>query len=246
MSLGVGDRFQKETKYFREKMLGGYLDWSNRPSAYKHFSNSKIVELPLPEPAKNFSLEAALRNRRSTRDFSPKPMNLRQLSLLLWASTGIQNRIDGHDFRTAPSAGALYPIETYVVSNNVEGLRKALFHYSIEHHWLEELQEGDLALPIARAALDQEMFAKAAVIFLWTAIFGRSKWKYRQRAYRYVYLDAGHIAQNLALAATGSGLGSCQVGAFFDDEVNNIIGIDGEEESAIYLSIVGYPATRDG
>jgi SagB-type dehydrogenase family enzyme len=77
--------------------------------------------------------------------------------------------------------------------------------------------------------------------FVWTAIFERSKWKYKQRAYRYVYLDAGHIAQNLALAATSIGLGSCQIGAIFDDEVNAIIGVDGINESAIYLSVVGHP-----
>jgi SagB-type dehydrogenase family enzyme len=85
------------------------------------------------------------------------------------------------------------------------------------------------------------MLLGAAAIFVWTAIFARSKWKYRQRAYRYVYLDAGHIAQNLALSATSLGLGSCQVGAFYDDEVNKIVGVNGAEESAIYLSVIGYP-----
>jgi SagB-type dehydrogenase family enzyme len=85
------------------------------------------------------------------------------------------------------------------------------------------------------------MFLDAATIFVWTAIFDRSKWKYRQRAYRYVYFDVGHIAQNLALSATSRGLGICRVGAFFDDEVNRIVGVDGAEESTTYLSVVGYP-----
>jgi SagB-type dehydrogenase family enzyme len=84
------------------------------------------------------------------------------------------------------------------------------------------------------------MFIKAPVVLIWTAVFERSKWKYAQRAYRYVYLDAGHIAQNLALSATSIGLGSCQVGAFFDDEINQILGIDGTEESVIYLGVVGH------
>ena len=94
---------------------------------------------------------------------------------------------------------------------------------------------------IVLAALNQKMCIEAAAVFIWTAVFGRSKWKYKQRAYRYVYLDAGHIAGNLTLAATAAGLGTCQIGAIFDDEVNAIIGVDGKVESAIYLSLVGHP-----
>ena len=241
MFVGIGDRFQKETKYFREKLSGGYLDWSNKPSTYKHYPNSRIVELPSPKSVENMSLDEVFKNRRSIRRFSLKPVSKIQLSYLLWASTGIQRREREYEFRTVPSAGALYPIETYLISNNVEGFEKAVYHYSIESHLLEELRKGDSVTSIARAALDQEMFLRAATIFVWTAIFSRSKWKYKQRAYRYVYLDAGHIAQNLALSATSIGLGSCQVGAFFDDEVNQIIGVDGAEESALYLSVVGSP-----
>jgi SagB-type dehydrogenase family enzyme len=94
---------------------------------------------------------------------------------------------------------------------------------------------------LARACLGQEILISAVVVFVWSGIFVRSKWKYKQRAYRYVYLDCGHIAQNLALCASILGLGSCQVGAFYDDEINKIVGLDGEEESVIYLSVVGYP-----
>jgi SagB-type dehydrogenase family enzyme len=120
-------------------------------------------------------------------------------------------------------------------------LEKGLYHYCIASHALEQLRIGDFEGEMAHAALEQEMCLEAPVIFVWTAIFGRTKWKYKQRAYRYVYLDAGHIAQNLALSAVSIGLGSCQIGAIFDDEVNHIIGVDGKEESAIYLSVVGYP-----
>jgi SagB-type dehydrogenase family enzyme len=188
------------------------------------------------------SVDEAIKRRRSIRTFSKNPLTLKELSYLLWASTGVQRKEGGYEFRTVPSAGALFPIETYLIANNVDGLEKALYHYSIKPHILEELEVADFSRAITRAALGQEMLIRAAVVFVWTAIFDRSKWKYRQRAYRYVYLDAGHIAQNLALAATSIGLGSCQVGAFFDDEVNKIVGVDGEEESAIYLSVVGYPA----
>ncbi len=241
MSVHIGDEFQRATKYVRGKMEGGYLDWSKKPSAYKHYPDSTKIKLPLPKHAEIMSVDEAIRRRRSIRTFSQKPLTMEQLSYLLWASTGIQRKENGYEFRTVPSAGALYPIETYLIANNVQGLKKALYHYFIKSHLLEELERGDFSTPIAIAALGEEMFLSAAAIFVWTAIFDRSKWKYRQRAYRYVYLDAGHIAQNLALTATSLGLGSCQVGAFYDDEVNKIVGVDGTDESTIYLSVIGYP-----
>jgi SagB-type dehydrogenase family enzyme len=182
-----------------------------------------------------------LKSRSSVRSFSRKPLTVAELSFLLWASTGIRAKKEGYAFRTAPSAGALYPIETYLAVNNVEDLPNGLYHYSIKFNGLEELKVGELGEKLAHSALDQEMCSRAPVVFIWTAVFSRSKWKYRQRAYRYVYLDAGHIAQNLALSAASIGLGSCQLGAFFDDEVNSILELDGREESAIYLTVVGNP-----
>jgi SagB-type dehydrogenase family enzyme len=142
--------------------------------------------------------------------------------------------------RTAPSAGALYPIETYLCVNNVTGINPGIYHYSIEKRNLELISKGQYGEAISRAAMDQEMLAKGNVVFIWTAIFERSKWKYRQRAFRYVFFDAGHIGQNLALAAEGLGLGSCQVASFLDDEVNQLLQVDGVHESAIYLSVVGH------
>ena len=105
---------------------------------------------------------------------------------------------------------------------------------------MEEIKLGSFGGKLAHAALDQEMCADAAVVFIWTAVFERSKWKYHQRAYRYIYLDAGHVAQNLTLASTSINCGSCQVGAFFDDEMNSILDLDGVQESVICLSVVGH------
>jgi SagB-type dehydrogenase family enzyme len=241
MAVGTGDEFQQDTKHSRERLLGGYLDWANKPSMYKNYPSAKQVPLSRNFPAESFTVTDALKRRRSVRSFSSKPLSLDDLSFLLWVSTGIQRTERGYEFRTAPSAGALYPIETYLVVNNVEGLAVGLYHYSVETHALEELETGDFAEKLAHAALNQNMCRNAQVVLIWTAVFERSKWKYAQRAYRYVYLEAGHIAGNLALAATSVGLGSCQVGAFFDDEVNRILGVDGEQESVIYFSVVGVP-----
>jgi SagB-type dehydrogenase family enzyme len=241
MKGGVGDKFQEETKYHRGRLGGGMLDWANKPNVYKEYPDSKKIVLPPPQLVDGTSLDEALRRRRSIRSFSQKPISKEELSYLLWASTGIQRRERGREFRTAPSAGALYPIETYLVANMVEDVSEGVHHYSVKSHLLEELRPGDFRGEVASAALGQKMCLQAAAVFIWTAIFYRSKWKYEQRAYRYIYLDAGHIAQNLALSATSIGLGSCQIGALYDDELNRVLNVDGTEESAIYMSIVGHP-----
>jgi len=237
----AGDNFQFETKYTRNKRLSGGLDWANKPEIYKNYPSSKIVELSNNFHDSTISFAEVLQRRKSVRSFSTSPLSKVDLAFLLWASTGIQRTEHGYDYRTIPSAGALYPIETYVAVNNVEGLMEGIYHYNIKNHLLEEIKLGNFGAKIAHAALDQEMCAEASVVFIWTAIFRRSKWKYSQRAYRYIYLDAGHVAQNLALAAVSITCGSCQVGAFFDDEINSIIDADGIEESAICLSVVGHP-----
>ncbi len=241
MSGGSGDQFQRDTKYERGRLPGGGLDRASRPEAFKSYPGAARFPLETPEAESGMTLWQALHLRSSVRRFSRKPMTAKEISRLLWASQGVTRIRQGFAFRTAPSAGALYPIETYVCLQNVTGLGPGLYHYDVGGHALEQLQAGDLGRGLAAAALDQDFLAEAAAVFIWTAVFGRSKWKYRQRAYRYVYLDAGHIAQNLALAAVALGLGSCQVAALYDDEVNGLLGLDEQEESVLYLSAVGRP-----
>ncbi len=241
MEKNVGDDFQTETKYSRNKSRGSSLDWANKPEVYKSYPKSKIVQLPSSFPESTISFTQSIEKRKSIRTFSTKPLSKVDLAFLLWASTGVQRTEHNYEFRTAPSAGALYPIETYIYVNNVEELEKGIYHYNIKNHSLEEIKVGSFGEKLARAALDQEMCADASVVFIWTAVFRRSKWKYSQRAYRYIYLDAGHIAENLSLATVSITCGSCHVGAFFDDEINSLLGIDGIEEGAICLSVVGHP-----
>ena len=239
---GIGDRYQQETKYEPDRMPGHHLDWSNKPAIYKEYPDAKKFELPSFELNQPLSLNMAIKQRKSVRNFQAKPISQGRLSYLLWASTGIQRTEDGYEFRTAPSAGALYPIETYVVVNNVKNFETGVYHYSIKSHELALIKQGDFKRAITMAALGQGMCAEAAAIFVWTAIFERCKWKYGQRAYRYIYLDAGHIAENLTLAAVSLNLGSCEIGALYDDHVNAILGIDGTEESTICMAVVGIPA----
>lgn len=224
-------------------MIGRYMDWDRKPETYKEYPDRP--KLPLPKPIlTEMSLDLALHRRKSVRSFEQEPLTQDQLSYLLWACTGITRRERDFQFRTAPSAGGLYPIETYVAINAVQGLAPGIYHYHIPDHALELVRKGPLGPEVARSALDQGMCAKAPLVLIWTAIFERSRWKYDQRAYRYVYLDAGHVAQNLALAAVALDLGSCQIAATYDDEVNELLGVDGEEESVLYLSVVGRPKLR--
>lgn len=244
LNENVGDKFLESTKYHREELPRHSLDWSRKPGVHKDYPSAPKVSLPPPKTSSGPELWQTLESRRSVRAYSDEPLSRQELSQLLWASQGITAEVSGTGLRTAPSAGALYPIETYICVNRVKGLDSGLYHYDIENHRLDVLKEGDFSQDLKRGALDQQMAQKAAVVFIWSAVFQRSKWKYLQRAYRYVLLDAGHIAQNLALAAEGMNLGSCQIGAIYDDELNQLLDLDGISESVIYLSSVGYPRRK--
>ena len=237
---GIGDRYQRETKYVRGQMGGGFLDWSKQPGIYKRCDHRHgEIQLPDPHQEKGEPLWTVIRKRRSCRTFTGRPISLGQLSQLLWATQGITQTDLDYPFRASPSAGALYPIETYLAVNHVEDLPPGVYHFYCPSHLLEVLAQGSFEKEFAQAALGQQMIVKASVLFVWTAIVERSKWKYGERGYRYIYLDGGHIGQNLYLAATALGLGCCTVGALYDDEINRLIGVDGMEETIVYMGVVG-------
>jgi SagB-type dehydrogenase family enzyme len=241
MKKDIGDLFQKETKYIRGKLGGGARFGQAQPETYKRYPQAPKVKLELPEKDGGMPLWQAINRRRSVRSFGKTSLKKAALSQLLWSSQGITMESMGYEFRAVPSAGALYPVETYLVIHDAEEIDPGTYHYGVENHELEQLKLGDFRDKVARAALDQDMAYSANVVFIWTAVFARSKWKYSQRAYRYIYLDAGHIAQNLALATVSLGLGSCQIAALYDEEVNSLLDIDGEEESVLYMTVVGRP-----
>ncbi len=229
----IGQRFQQETKYYRPSYVSRSPEKAPGPVA------PKIIPLPPPSLTGGPTLWEALGKRRSIRDYRPEPLSLEELSDLLWATQGITEKAFGPWYRTAPSAGALHPIDTYLVVNRVEGLEPGIYFFEVVEFSLVLKRAGDFGGPLAQAALNQDMARTAAVVFVWVAVIQRSRQKYRQRAYRYIYLDCGHIAQNLYLAATALDLGCCGVAAIFDDEVNDLVGVDGQEETAIYLAMVG-------
>lgn len=238
-AVNIGEKFHEETKHtwaqvFKEILLPKPA----KPSDFKEYQNLPKFKLPYPD-FKGIPLEDALKKRRSVRGYSRKPITMQELSQLLFAAQGITGKIYGTYLRTAPSAGALYPYEIYIFVNNVERLKNGIYHYSIRDHSIVLIKEGDFRDRLLKAALEQEMVRDAGVVFVLSSIFDRTRSKYGERGYRYVYIEAGHISQNIYLQATSLGLGSVVVGAFLDEEINKLIGIDGKKEAAIVIHPVG-------
>lgn len=237
--LSIGERFQAETSLTLVRAAWNALGpRPEKPPLYKTYPDAEIVELPTPN-YQGLTLEETLAKRRSVRHYSPKALSRLQLSQLLFAAQGVTQKMSRQLLRTAPSAGAFYPIETYILVNNVEGVEQGIYHYAVRQHALEMLKAGDFKRKIARAGLYQEMTGKANITLILTAIFDRARHKFGDRGFRYVYLEAGHISQNIYLQAVSLGLGSVCIGGFFDQEVNQLIGVDGRQESVIYLHAVG-------
>lgn len=234
---GIGDRFQQETKYSRLQ-ISVPRGWVPPAEEFKLYPDAKRVKLPEPESGGE-PVWDVMAKRRSSRNFAPEHISFLTLNQLLWAVSGVTREVGGYTLRTVPSAGGLYPVETYLMVNFVEELSPGVYHLNVKDWELELLKEGEFGSALARACLHQSMMADASVNFIWTIIIGRNKQKYAERGYRYMYLDAGHIGQNLYLASTALGLGCCAVGAFYDEEVNSIVEVDGKAESAIYLACVG-------
>ena len=198
--------------------------------------NSGIIALPEPVTDGRLSIEKALANRRSTRSFSSKPMNLQDIAQLSWAAQGITGR---SGFRTAPSAGALYPLELYIAAGNVENLPPGLYHYRSESHDLEIVAEGDFRASIREAALQQTAVSRAGAVFIFTGVFSRTMDKYGKRGMQYVLMEAGHAAQNLMLQAEAMNIGNVPIGAFSDDVLIEVLKID-PNAHPLYIIPVGY------
>jgi SagB-type dehydrogenase family enzyme len=196
-----------------------------------------LMALRLPEPRfkGNVSLEEALLRRRSIREYLPEPLSLEEVAQLLWSAQGITHP---HGYRTAPSAGALYPLEIYIHATRVEGLETGIYRYDPHRHALLDVKRGNFTKDIYTIALSQEQVLSAPLIVMFFAIFERTTVKYGRRGIRYVFNEVGHAGQNLYLQATALGLGTVVIGAFYDEELKEVVGARRDEEP-LYIMPVG-------
>ncbi len=200
---------------------------------------SESIPLPAPRTENGPSMWSVFRDRRSSRAYSEEPLSLEALSQLLWSTHGVTASRGEHEFRTTPSAGACYPIDVYVVANNVVGLDEGLYRYLVGSHELVLMRAGAVGVEVTKAALGQRMCESAAATFVWTAVVPRTTGRYGERGHRYLFLDAGHVGQNLYLAATALGLGVCCIAAFDDDAMNRVVEVDGTIETVVYAAVAG-------
>lgn len=212
----------------------------------KSYPTAPQIALPDHFEPNGPSLETVIQKRRTLREFSGRPLVLDEIARLLHFSYGVtgsaaisQQATQRQFFRAAPSAGALYPLEIYLVVWNVVGLEPGIYHYHTINGVLECLKQGDFCEIVGEYTISKDLVEKACVLCLVTAVFQRTMFKYQERGYRFVLLDAGHMAQNMCLMAAAMNLGIIPIGAFLDDELNRLLGIDGVNESVIYPLLVG-------
>lgn len=199
-------------------------------------SEQKEIKLPTQSLKGEKSLEEILNQRRSIRSYKREPLTIEELSQLLWSAQGITEKSWG--LRTAPSAGALYPLEIYVVIGNVRDLEVGVYKYIPETHSIIKILDGDRRREIYNSALQQESIIQAPVNFVIAAVFQRTAVKYGDRAERYVHIEVGHSAQNLLLQATALNLGAVPIGAFYDDKIKKALNLNKDEEP-LYIIPVG-------
>jgi len=236
---GLAFGYVQGTKYHRNRPVMDDLGSIPSPSSFKNYPDVERIQLPEPDLAQSADLWQCLARRRSERNTTPDPLSLGELSKLMWGTQGITARAGMHLLRTAPSAGALYPFETYLYVDKVEEVPKGIYHFNVADFALECIKAGDFNQALTAASLGQPVVRRAAVVIIWTAMMLRCMTKYRDRAMRYIPMDMGHVCQNVQLAATAMGFGSCPIGAFYDDDFNELLGVDGQEEAVLYLITVG-------
>ncbi len=211
--------------------------WIEKGEAMKEKAEKTMIQLPRPDFANGMALDKTLANRRSQRHFSDRPLTLVQVGRLLWAAQGVT---DERGFRTAPSAGALYPLEVYLVNGRTEGLGPGIYHYFPATHQLSLVHTGDQRSALSQAGLSQRSLADAPASIVITGVVRRTADKYGDRARRYVLMEVGHAGQNVLLEAESMDLGAVPVGAFKDKEVHDLLELGGGEEP-FYIIPVGYP-----
>jgi SagB-type dehydrogenase family enzyme len=207
------------------------------------FSQYPLIELPSKRAPLQLSLEDAITNRVTAQGMEPGLISLEQLAALLFYSYGVTR--DNHEgifprpFRTVPSGGALYPLELFFHSSRISGLQPGLYHYNAAENNLRFLRSGDDSHKIGEAMAQPQIPNNASLVIFITAMFERTVFKYGDRGYRFVLLEAGHVAQNINLVATGLDLGVINLGGYRDRSIDDLLGLDGLAHSTVYMVAVG-------
>jgi SagB-type dehydrogenase family enzyme len=240
----IGKLFMEETKFQKLGASNQVKGYRQPPLEMEFDHDAGIIDLPRPDYFKcggDAGFNSVISKRCSRRSYSDEPLTAEELSYLLWCTQGVKNVVgDTVTYRNVPSAGARHAFETYILANKVAGLNPGLYRFAAIAH---KLVEFDLSMGVAEkvtaGCLGQKFVLNSAATFLWVADTYRMTWKYGQRGYRYLHLDAGHVCQNLYLAAEAIGAGACAIGAFDDDALNGLLGLDGINHFVIYAAAVG-------
>lgn len=240
---GIGNEFMEKTKY--KYLSESYQSQGKQqpPLELDYDLTKPIIKLPSPDSLKygQTPLIEVINSRRSVRQYSGEALSLEELSYLLWCTQGVKKVSRGvATLRTVPSAGARHAFETFLLINRVVGLKPGLYRFLALGHGLIEVNlDPDIGEKVVAGCLGQRFIASSAVTFIWIADVPRMYWRYVERGYRYLHLDAGHVCQNLYLATESIDCGACAIAAFDDDEMNKVVGVDGEKQFVIYIGAVG-------
>jgi len=244
MNEPIGPMFMERTRY---QYLGMSDQQKGRPQPPLELAAPEgAISLALPDPSEvtvsSLDVRTAIARRQSVRRYAPLPLSPDELSYLLWCTQGVHEVGGGQSYtrRTVPSAGARHALETYLLINRVDGLTPGLYRFmALEHSLVVVDLSPDIATRMTAACLGQDMVQACGVTFAWVAVTERMVWRYGQRGYRYLHLDAGHVCQNLYLAAESVGCGVCAIAAFSDQDLCTVLGVDGVALFPIYLATVG-------
>jgi SagB-type dehydrogenase family enzyme len=244
MTIDKGYAFVESTKYHNISEAGQKQGLPQPPFELPIEASMQLIDLPkhVEIDLGQFDLRTAIEERISHRRYSEDPLSLEELSYLLWLTQGIKSVNDKRavPLRTVPSAGCRHPFETYLSVNQVEGLEPGLYRFVGSTHQLSALRmEVDFNAQLTEVCLGQRQVATSAVTFIWAAVPYRTAWRYSERSYRYLYLDAGHVCQNLHLAAESINCGVCAIGAYDDDGADALLGFNPPEMFVIYMATLG-------
>ena len=238
---GIGQEFLEKTRY-RQLSPSEQERGLPQPPLQVALGSGRRIELPDPRTLDvTLDLRTAIENRRSLREYSDAPLSLEELAILLHGVQGVKRTVpERATFRTVPSAGARHAFETVVWANRVDGLEPGMYQYlAIEHQLMSLDCPAEAIDRLVEACLGQRFIAESAATFAWIADRRRMAWRYGERGVRYLFLDAGHVCQNMYLIAEALGAGACAIGAFDDERLNELVGLDGIDRFVVYLASVG-------